>query len=276
MLRIDVQRRRIPRTEMRERSPKEADIERLIREPCELWDGDRLVLVYDALPPGEAEMVGLLLPRVPIQSGHARTSGLVVTARTFGFQPRVALRRDFCAEASLASEDAVLHRALVAQAFGIAGIYERRNPSLYGMHKAMTDTKAARFRLAGTPFTSGIVNENNPLKYHHDLGNYPCVWSGMVATKQGRQSGGHLALPEYGLGLEIASGSVTLFDGAGLWHGVTPIRLVDEGARRFTAVYYSMAGLWKCETPEQELARIRRLRTEREGRPRGPRPEEGA
>ncbi len=265
MRRIEVTKRKIDRREWATRVPADSDIGTLLTEPCELWEGDRLVLAYIHAE----ERIGHLLDvfRRVRYGQRARTGGLVTTSKTFGWHPRVTLRRDFCTAAHFAAEQPVEHGIVCAAAIQVAEYYRVVNPTLYAEHAAQSAEKASRYRLRGTPFTSGIVNENNPLKYHLDSGNYPGVWSGMVAVRH-RATGGHLCLPEYGVGLEVRHGSLTLFDGQGVVHGVTPIRLQDEESRRYTAVYYSLRGLWKCLPPEEELARIRRLRTEREGKPR--------
>ena len=121
------------------------------------------------------------------------------------------------------------------------------------------------YRLHGTAFTSGIVNENNPLKYHYDAGNFRGVWSGMIVFKSGIE-GGHLALPEFGLGVELCDRSLFLFDGQGILHGVTPIVRTRPDAKRYSIVYYSLQNMWSCRPLGEELDRIRQKRTEREAK----------
>jgi hypothetical protein len=75
-----------------------------------------------------------------------------------------------------------------------------------------------------------------------------------------------LALPEYDLAVAVKHKSLFFFDGQGILHGVTPMRLLRPQAKRYSLVYYSMRGMWKCEPLGAELARIRRKRTEREAR----------
>ena len=146
----------------------------------------------------------------------------------------------------------------------IAGYYSTLNPSLYRQHDELSQKNLHKqYRVDGMPVTSGIVNKNNPLKYHFDTGNYKAVWSGMVTLKDGID-GGHLALPEFDLGIELKDSTFFMFDGQGILHGVTPIRRQRVDAMRYTIVYYSLAQMWKCETVTDELLRIRKLRTERE------------
>src|SRR6185369_973882 len=147
--------------------------------------------------------------------------------------------------------------------------YEQWNPTGYKSHCEAVQKVLPQYRLHGTPFTSGIINDNNPLAYHYDSGNFKGVWSAMFGFKR-HVEGGHLSVPELvdtdnrALGFEIADKSLLLFDGQGLLHGVTPIRKTRAEARRFTVVFYSLQQMWKCEPVESEVQRIRRIRTERE------------
>ncbi len=124
-----------------------------------------------------------------------------------------------------------------------------------------------QYVLAGTMFTSGIVNENNPLQYHYDSGNYNGVYSAMFGFKQGVR-GGYLSVPQLDVGFEIADSSLLLFDGQGLLHGVTPIKKLRKDAKRYSIVYYSLKQMWNCDTPGEELERLRNRRTEMERKPR--------
>lgn len=193
-----------------------------------------------------------------------RTAGLKTNSRTIGYLPRVALRRDFCTATSLANESPADHTAAVSAARIAAFHYAQHNPAGYATHLAAAQEKIKpEWRLFDTPFTSGIINDNNPLKYHFDSGNIKGVWSAMFGFKRHIQ-GGYLHLPEYGVALEIADNSLSLFNGQGLIHGVTPITKTAPDAHRFTCVFYSLQAMWRCEGIDDELKRIQRVRSERE------------
>jgi hypothetical protein len=198
-----------------------------------------------------------------------RTAGMKTNSRTIGYLPRNTLRRDFCTATSLANEQPAEHAIATQAAIIAARYYKQWNPERYAMHEEATARVLPQYRLHGTPFTSGIINENNPLAYHFDSGNFKHVWSAMFGFKR-HVEGGHLSVPElvdadgHALGFEISDKSLLLFDGQGLLHGVTPIRKTRAEARRFTVVFYSLQQMWKCTPVEDEVARIRRLRTERE------------
>src|SRR5262245_26745744 len=205
------------------------------------------------------------LRAVPFRRGNARSDGMKnMDTRTVGFLPRLAVRRDFCCTSSVAQESPAAHAAIVeAWAQRAAGLYRECSPEQYAKHERAVEGVLPEWRLPGTPFTSGICNHDNPLAYHTDTGNFRGVWSCMFALTSGCD-GGLLVLPEYRLAFRFGECSFITFDGQVLLHGVTPLVKRSALAYRYSVVYYSLAGMRFCLTPEEELARIRKLKTERE------------
>ena len=193
-----------------------------------------------------------------------RTGGLPTISRVFGYQPRVTIRRDFCAPASLNTEAPDTYRLIKHAAQSAARKYEQFNPATYQRHLVRAREVEA-YRIPGTPFTSGIINKNNQLRYHFDSGNIKDCWSAMFVFKK-EITGGFLSCPEYDVGFELRNNSLLLFDGQSILHGVTEFKLLTPNAYRISIVYYSLAGMWRCLSPEGELARIRKVKTEREKR----------
>lgn len=190
-----------------------------------------------------------------------RTGGLPTISRIFGYMPRNKIRKDFCAAASLNSEEPqALHRiwrgALLAKYY-----YRLFNENLFEKHMELSKKVPYEYTLRDTPFTSGIANKNNQLRYHHDAGNFKDVWSAMFVFKKDCE-GGYLSIPEYDVGLRLKDKSLLLFDGQSILHGVTPINLKSPSAYRISIVYYSLLQLWKCLSPMDELSRIRKAKTE--------------
>jgi hypothetical protein len=144
-------------------------------------------------------------------------------------------------------------------------LYEEYFPETLKRHYELTEQKVRpEWKLEGTPFTSGIVNKNNPLKYHHDAGNFKTVLSNMIVLKRGVK-GGRLACPEYDIKFECADNHVVIFDGQQILHGVTPIiKPGDEKAYRYSVVYYSLEQMWNCDSVNEEVKRIRKVKKERE------------
>lgn len=190
-----------------------------------------------------------------------RTSGLVTTSRIFGYSPRNMIRNAPCKATSLAEESPKEHEEIINCAEIAAFYYRRYAPVQADKHQYMTDNYVLpEYRLGTSMFTSGIVNENNPLMYHFDSGNYPKVWSAMFAFKKDID-GGHLCVPEIDLKFKTGDGSLILFDGQGLMHGVTSIKKLSNKAKRYTIVYYSLKNMWSCEPYEDEIENMRNSRT---------------
>lgn len=95
------------------------------------------------------------------------------------------------------------------------------------------------WRLEGSIFSSGVCNKNSQIQYHRDFGNFKGVYSCMIGLKDGIQ-GGHLICPEIDLKFEIADGSLLVFNGQDLIHGVSPIVKTKPGAYRYTIVFYTL------------------------------------
>jgi hypothetical protein len=195
-----------------------------------------------------------------------RTNGLKTRSAIFGFSPRIVLRKDFCSSTSMSKSFPKQHYVICKFADELIKLYETYFPETLIRHEAIVQTKVkAGWRMGKTPFTSGIVNKNNPLKYHHDAGNFKNVLSNMIVLKKGVR-GGRLACPEFDIKFECDDNHVVIFDGAEILHGVTPIIKAedDESAYRYSVVYYSLEQMWKCEDINEEVKRIRRVKKERE------------
>lgn len=228
-----------------------------------LMEGDKVLVIYNIVNIDTNEVVRDL-KRLKYHEGQ-RTRGLKSTSRIFGFRPRSPIRGEYCSATSLAVEAPDVHAKVCNLALEIEKYYEKYNPKGYKEHKEQTDAKIKeQWRIQGKSlFTSGIINKNNPLKYHFDSGNFNDVYSMMIVFKSGVQ-GGYLSLPEYGIGLELPNNAVIMFDGRSILHGVTPITYTAPEAHRFSVVYYSLKQMWKCLPMDEELARIRNKKRLRE------------
>lgn len=259
---IETKQRKLDFKDYKLRGATDSDYYELIKEPVTLMCDGEVKLVYDFLP-FDTTKYKEAFKKIKYQKTE-RTAGLKTVSRIFGFAPRVTLRKDFCSATSLSTEDLEAHDLIVELGQKIAELYLQRAPEMYQKHNDTTKEKMrAEWVIPGTPFTSGIINKNNPLKYHFDTGNFKKVFSCMVAFKH-ECKGGHLSLPEYDMGIEIADNSILLFDGQEILHGVTPFELTAVDGYRFTAVFYSLRGMWECLTITDEVARIRNLKTKRE------------
>tara|TARA_R100001086_G_C11836747_1_gene258041 strand:- start:661 stop:1476 length:816 start_codon:yes stop_codon:yes gene_type:complete len=262
---IHATKRNIDIKEYRQRGASEEDFETLVTEDTVVYIDDHLVIAYFAPVKEQLTDLRQALQQIKYESS-TRTSGLRTTSRIFGYAPRNVIRNHPCRLVSLATEFPVQHAIIEHGASIAASYYWIANPDLAGIHQQMTDEKLQReYVLANSMFTSGIVNENNPLMYHFDSGNYKGVYSAMFGFKQGIDKG-YLSVPELNLGFGIADRSLLLFDGQGLLHGVTPIIKKNPNAKRYSIVYYSLQQMWNCKAPGEELERLRERRTKMEQR----------
>jgi hypothetical protein len=258
-------RRPLNLADYKARAAQEADYSRLITAPTILYDTAAAMpkIVYLELDDDCTVIVAAL--RSIEYMRNARTGGMWTQSRTFGFQPRVTIRRDFCSAASLAHTNAEAHALIASYAARVAVYYQRYNPELYAEHQRLVARVLPDWHLEDSLFTSGIINNNNTLLYHHDTGNFLNVWSNMLVFRDGA-AGGYLACPEYDVAFQLKHNSLLMFDGQSILHGVTPIRLLKPDGHRFSLVYYSLRAMWRCLTPGEEVVRIQKVRTEREQR----------
>lgn len=259
---IEITRRAINYPDYVKRSAEEHDAEILVSEDAVLVLDGVPVVHYFKLDIDSTLMVNVL--RTLEYAKTERSGGLVTQSKIFGYSPRVTMRKDFCSATAFANAQPLEHKIVTDFGRILANEYKKHSPDAYAQHmQKATSRVKEEWRIPGTPFTSGIINKNNPLKYHFDSGNFKNVYSNMVGFKRG-VVGGHLAMPEFNVKLEIANNSVSIFDGQKILHGVTPIKYLDGDGYRYTVVYYSLEQMWKCEPLSGELARIRQVKTSRE------------
>jgi 2-oxoglutarate-Fe(II)-dependent dioxygenase family protein len=262
MNKLEAQRIEIDLADYKMRSAQESDYHTLATESTLIYEGDTLMIAYVELDLDCTQIVETL-QRIHYEKDF-RTDGLPTTSRIFGFMPRNVLRKDFCSATKLAKDAPADHAVITDYAAKVADYYRDLNPALYEKHLEATDQHVVGdYRVKDSPFTSGIINKNNPLKYHFDTGNFRDVWSCMLVFKRDI-SGGYLSVPQYGLGFQLKHNSLFMFDGQSLLHGVTPIKKDSPRAFRYSIVYYSLREMWNCLPITDEVLRIQQIRTRRE------------
>lgn len=246
------------------RSAKESDFSLLIRESLIVKDEKgNPVVVYLEIPDMPSIKMVEVLQSIEYDV-NKRSRGLATRSKIFGYMPRDTMRKDYCSSTAMARNMPEAHEYVTGFGRLLTGFYEKYCPEMFKVHEKIANDKIANdWKIHGTPFTSGIINKNNPLKYHFDGGNVSKVYSNMVCFRKDCE-GGHLSIPEYDIGLEISNKSILLFDGQSIMHGVTPFHLSTIKAYRYTLVYYTLKAMWSCEPIDKELARIRTRKNERE------------
>lgn len=260
---IEVSRKPLDVDEYIKRSALESDFSRVISGNTLLVVNGVPSALYLKLDDWDFTELVTVLQSIEYQQSE-RTGGLKTTSRVFGFQPRVALRRDYCTATSLAYQDSHANSVVSSFAPRIEGLYREFFPAVQQKHAALASEKILpEWKIPNSAFTSGIINKNNPLKYHYDSGNFEDVCSCMLGFKRDI-GGGYLAMPEFDLAFEVADNSLSIFDGQSILHGVTPLKRLTPHAYRYTIVFYTLKGMWNCEPLDAEIARIRKKKTERE------------
>jgi hypothetical protein len=165
-------------------------------------------------------------------STYVRTSGLLTQTENINASPRNSLRTNKCRKTKLHDSNPEIHQVFL----------------YYASEKRVHES----YRIAGTPFTSGVINKDTALGYHRDIANTKDGISCMLILKEGL-AGGELILPEVKIGFACQDGYILLFDGQKYIHGVTAFASA-QGSRgyRYTTVYYNNKAMSLCLPPEQE------------------------
>lgn len=264
MKEISVTKHNLDLKEWVKRTALESDYDVLISEPCIIKDSHtgKVLIVYDELAIN-TDVVVQGLQRIKYQKGQ-RTQGLVSTSRIFGYRPRNEIRTPFCSSTSMTEEHPTENALLCRLAQQLEEVYKVYNPTGYSKHQSESKEKIKdEWRMENSIFTSGIVNKNNPLKYHFDTGNFNDAYSMMIVFKGGIE-GGYLCCPEYRIAFELPNNSLFLFDGQSILHGVTPIKRHTPVSYRFSVVYYTLKRMWECLEITEELARLQSIRMSKE------------
>jgi hypothetical protein len=245
------------------RSALEDDCSQLIDYDCVVMENDVPRILYAQID-APTQNLRWAVKTIDYEE-TTRTNGLKTRSAIFGYSPRVTMRKDFCSATAMARNFPKQHHVICEFSKELLKLYLKYFPETLRRHFDMVkDRIKEQYKLAGTPFTSGIVNKNNPLKYHHDAGNFKNVLSNMIVLKRGVQ-GGRLACPEYDIKFECDDNHVVIFDGAEILHGVTPIiKPEDDNCYRYSVVYYSLEQMWNCEDVNEEVKRIRKVKKQRE------------
>lgn len=266
---ITVNKKNLDFSEYVKRSALESDFQNLIKEDCLVMEDGQPKILYCKIDDNLTSGIRNAVKSIKYEKGK-RTNGLVTESRIFGYSPRNTIRKDYCSSTSLSYESPEFNKTICDFGNHLAELYQIYFPSIYRIHNDLTEKRILQnWKIEGTPFTSGIVNKNNPLKYHFDAGNIKDVLSNMVVFKSGVQ-GGHLSCPEYDLGFEVSDNTVILFDGQKILHGVTPIKKLTPDSYRYSVVFYTLQQMWNCLPLNEEVARAQKIRTKREtGRANG-------
>lgn len=269
--------RREPTEQRREHAPRPPNGATIASGDLRLIDGDTgAVVAIQAHPPmpWATDLArSLRSVRWSAKGGskggsEPRLSGFVNEHRTFGFAAPVPLRRRYgCSPCEFDREYPRITARLaefVRLAWDVFSTAAHAESQAHA--RLVTDAILPAWRFAGMPWTSGIINGTAALPYHRDAGNLAGSWSAMLGLRR-KVDGGLLHLAEYDVWLPVADRSITVFDGQGVLHGVSPLS-ARPGGHRYTIVTYAKAGMRECLSGDAEVRRAQARRTVAEDRER--------
>lgn len=139
---LAVERREIDYKAYVKRFANEKDFSVFIDEPTIVTENGEIKIVYLELDMDSSDIVGAL-QRTEFQTSY-RTAGMKSTRRVFGWQPKIALRRDFCTATSLATEMPAEHAIICNYAEKACNAYREHNPALFEKHAALLRERESR------------------------------------------------------------------------------------------------------------------------------------
>jgi hypothetical protein len=281
MTRFELKSRPYDLAALQRQIAKETDAEKWCTEPGVYHVDGRPAIIYGRLPTHSSDRTLWAVSSIPftqekrtVAGGNIKSGVRIATSKKdglgksciFGFRPPIAYN-PFGAipgPTALTKSYPAQYEELCRLGRSLQEEYRAGAPGEFARHEAMLRDVIPEYIIPGTIFTSGIVNQNNALKYHFDKGNFEGVMSCMAVFRS-LTGGGHLVIPELGAGFTLDDHSYLLFDGQRYLHGVTPIHRMNKRSYRYSVVFYSLRAMARCETQEKELraARLKRVEIER-------------
>jgi len=196
----------------------------------------------------------------PTKSTRTR-HGVPQLSTVYGPLPRIPIREDYCRFSAKSKEEKNNYLKAIKLNELLAEFYKEKHNSLYEKaFKKVKEEVNADYFTANTPWTNVNINLNQVIKYHVDNGNNPEDLSNVLIVKEG-VDGGFLDCPELGLTLHQGNGWICFFRGQELLHGVTPCSFKGKTSFRCSIVNYTLKNLKHCYPYEQELKRLKEVKT---------------
>lgn len=257
----ELRRREVDVKVLLKRSALETDTDEVVSAEGVYTENGKPVIIYGRFPERQYELEWAV-KTIDYQT-DTRTGGLATTSRIFGFRPRVAIRHDFCSATSMLEQFPRQHGVICQFGARLTALYREQDPEAFAHHLKALEAVRPEWVMPESVFTSGIVNKNNPLKYHLDSGNFRGVKSCMVVLRRD-VDGGYLSVPEFNVRFLLDDQAFFLFDGQSILHGVTPIEKKTSNGYRYSIVYYALDQMKHCGSCREELERIRKVKRLRE------------
>ena len=174
-----------------------------------------------------------------------------------GFLNNDGRRHRFCRQSAFTAEHPEVWRVTVAFCRELDAIYRDALPDQWARQKAFADRLHPAYLIPGTVFSTVTVNRNWQTAYHFDAGDYSEGFGVMAQWRAGSFTGGDLVFPGYRFAVRYGAGDVC-FANVHELHGVSRMIGLKGSWERLVGVFYLREGLLDCESPEAEIARIKR------------------
>jgi hypothetical protein len=234
----------------------------LIDRECLIYDeaGSLLCAYYKA--PAEIANLARVISKGTKPKASSRTQhGVPQLSTVYGPLPRIAIREDYCRFSRQTKEER--QNMLLAMKLNelLAQFYKKNLPEFYEVALRKVEEEVhTDYRLVQTPWANLNINMNQVIKYHRDFGNNKEDLSNVLIVKE-NCDGGHLACPEYNITLHQGNGYMVFFRGQEILHGVTPCTFHGTRAFRSSIVNYTLKNLRHCYPFEEELKRLKVVKT---------------
>jgi hypothetical protein len=175
----------------------------------------------------------------------------------FGFKPQRPVFQHPASACQLNLIHPTEYKRLADLGVEMMNLYKQYNIENYTRQAELLNQIGDHWKIPGTFFTQGIINDSVNFAYHYDRGNIKACWSCMAVFKE-EVSGGELIIPAINSSLLVEDNTYVLFDGQSLLHGVAPIKKRTKFGRRFSIVYYAIESMKNCGTYEEEIKKMRK------------------
>lgn len=193
-----------------------------------------------------------------------RTSDL-----TFGFKPMNLIMGVAAGACLMNTQHPQAYAQLIKLGEFALNKYKLFHPGKLDAHqKAIRESVRDHWRIPGTPYTQGIVNNTTSMRYHFDQNNFKNCWSVMAYFTK-HVEGGDLQIPSLRARLKLESGTFVLFNGEGRLHGVTRLKRLRPSAYRYSVVFYSRRAMIGLGSFEEEMDRVRQIEKNKHYRRQG-------
>lgn len=139
-------------------------------------------------------------------------------------------------------------------------LYAELCPIHYARQKEIASATNRNYVIADTSFTTITVNKNFQTAVHKDSGDFMQGFGNLCIYREGHYQGCYFCLPEYAVAIDLQNTDM-LFVDVHRWHGNTAFANTSEDYLRISFVMYYRENMISCQSPTQELARIKKDKT---------------